>query len=163
MNPSGFVELLRQSGLLDDVEAQQAREAIGIVGEQPPLLPSLRLGAPIYFQGNTAIAIVGSGAVERACGAFQVHVEQSEVQRLRSELVRAEQGRELASWVAGLIERVRRGLEDRTYEALPDTQREDHGDPGLDGSLAAGLRDLLAAAAHLPGGVIWADDRMLSA
>jgi len=163
MNPSGFIELLRLSGLLDDAAAQQARDAIGTVGEQPPLLPSLRLGAPIYFRGNTATAIVGSGVIERACEAFQVHVEQSEVQALHLELGQAEQGRELAGWVAGLIERVRRGLEDGTYEALPDTQRENHGDPALDESLAAGLRDLLAAAAHQSGGVIWADDRMLSA
>ena len=161
VNLPGIVQGLRKMGEIDGVEASEALVRLGTEGRAAPVGDSLGAGAVLVCHANTIQELARAKLLAPACRAFSVHSERSYVSHLRAGHLNASDQRATTAWITGLLDRLNRGNQDRTYELLPAMRVPELELGNRDGPTAC-LLDLLRVPAA-EGNVIWIDDRALNA
>ena len=167
INSRSVVEALRQQGPLTRDEYLKAVENLGDEGEKswdkiPPQ------GAILYCEGTIPSLLSRAGLLSTVCSRFRVKIEKRELERLKSEIRSYELRNTLAQWVTRLIDRLRDGLDNGSYEVIPPfTSKHEPRDPpeaenSLEGLTISCLTDLLQFPT-CEEDVLWVDDRNVNA
>lgn len=166
INCRAVVEGLKAHGRIREQTYQKALKNLGVEGNDlgraipPP-------GAPLFLTGTIASVLAGADILETACKNFNVFVDPIVVELARNEVAEAEARTQLTSWLRGLTERVRAGLESGTYEfiAIPDERRrraseepDEEGNRPDDDLTLTTLVDLFLYSPSR-GDILWVDDR----
>jgi hypothetical protein len=161
VNCRSVLEVLRQRGQLSDGEYSRALSRLGEEGRKEPSSATPREGSVLYCDGSTVELLAGAGLLRAACGLFRVCVERRELDEARASLRYQEYARGQIEWLNGLIDRLRSGVEDGTYEIIPVPPREDERQEIVDSSqLDLRCLETLFLFEAEEGDVIWVDDRM---
>jgi hypothetical protein len=158
-NCRGIVESLRQHGPLSEEDYLKVLESLGNEGRQH--LNSIpRQGSVLYCEGTIPSLLAKIGLLSTVCSRFQVKVEKAEVERARLELSNYGRRNSLAQWITNLMDRIREGLENGSYELIPSavSKEDSQSDDSIGGLSTACLTDLLQYSVR-EGDVIWIDDR----
>jgi len=158
----GVAEALRGQGPLSSEEYRAVLEALGEEGRRgSKAIP--RRGARLYCHANIPEVLATANVLLITCKRFQVYVEQKELDRARNELRDYEERLEVADWLASLIDQLRAGIDNGSYELIPapPQRRTEPGKlsdrrPELDC-----LLDLFGFDAE-DNDVIWVDDRFIN-
>ncbi len=120
--------------------------------------------AALYCHGIIPEVLARAGVLRTVCTAFTVHIERREVDRVRAELSAYERAQRDEAWLDGLLDRVRDGIEQGTYQVMPSYRHDDADDVSRDGDQASGFRGLLDLFRYPaePGDVLWVDDRFVT-
>ena len=161
VNLPGIVQSLFEMAEIDGVQASDSLVRLGTEGRAAPIGCSLGAGAVLVCHANTIQELARAKLLEPACRAFSVHSERSYVSHLRAGQLDGSNRRATADWVTDLLNRLNRGIQDRTYELLPALRTPELELGNRDGPTAC-LLDLLRVPAA-EGNVIWIDDRALNA
>ncbi len=170
VNCRAIIESLREGGRISD---RAFHRAVGKLGAEGIDLdrPAPPLGAPLFLTGTIASVLASAEMLEPVCKDFTVFVDPLEINLARGEVAEAEQRGKLMSWLRGLRERLRSGLENGTYEfiSISDERRRQakeervkkgH-DPDEDDLTLAALMDLFLFTPS-QGDLLWIDDRFTS-
>ena len=161
VNCRSVVEVLRQRGELSDSAYSSALNRLGEEGRKEPSPATPQEGSVLYCDGSTAELLVNAGLLRAACGLFRVCVERRELEEAQAALRYQEYAREQIGWLNGLIDRLRSGLEDGTYQIIPVPPREDeHREIVGPSQLDLHCLETLFLFEAEEGDVVWIDDRM---
>lgn len=161
INLCGLVAMLEGQAIMSPAAAAEARTRLGTAGREDPVQATLPEGAPLFFHGNTIQFLAQAGLLAVTCNTFRVHAEPTWLSHIDAEQRARAAHDELGLWIGALLGRLNRGLQDSTYQLLPDRPDDtDHGGPG--GELLICLLDLFRIAPD-PGNIVWVDDRTISA
>jgi tetratricopeptide (TPR) repeat protein len=150
------IEALKVHGPYSDEEYTAAMRRLGSEAENAILHipnPDDRL----YFQGTTVELLSASGALRVTCDRFRCYITRQESERLDAELKLAEAQHLLGEWVATLVDRVSRGIDDGVYEIILGTEptRRDDDPHNIDTACLVSLLDVSPES----NSVLWIDDR----
>jgi tetratricopeptide (TPR) repeat protein len=170
VNCRALIESLRKGGRISDHAFQRAVEKLGAEGNDLGR-PNPPLGVPLFLTGTIASVLASAEMLEPVCKDFRVFVDPLEIDLARGEVAEAERRGRLMTWLRSLMERLRSGLENETYEfiGISDEQRRQakeervkggH-DPDEDDLTLASLMDLFLFTSSR-GDVLWIDDRFIS-
>ncbi|QIN84408.1 hypothetical protein GBA63_18505 [Rubrobacter tropicus] len=161
VNCRSLLEVLRQRGQLSDREYARARSRLGDEGRKEPSSASPEADSILYCDGGMAELLAGAGILWAACGLFRMRVGQRELDGARASLRYHEYARSQVEWLNDLIDRLRGGIEDGTYEVIPAPSRKEE-DPKLADSAQLDLicLETLFRFEAEDGDVVWIDDRM---
>jgi len=165
LNCRSIAQALYRHGPLSEPEYRRSLDELGGEGraEVAELLPSK--GSQILCHANTPEVLADAGLLHLACDCFAVSIEKSEHDRIRASLRECERTSADVEWLDNLLNRLREGVENGTYEIIPApaTHARDEfeklyaNNPSLDC-----LRSLFLFESS-DGDVIWLDDRCLNA
>ena len=161
VNLPGIVLSLREMAEIDGAEASKALVQLGVEGRAAPVSGSLGAGAVLLCHANTIQELARAKLLTQTCRAFSVHSERDYVSHLRAGQLDGSNRRATADWVTELLDRLNRGIQDRTYELLPKLRDAELELGNRDGPTAC-LLDLLRVPAA-EGNAVWIDDRALNA
>lgn len=163
VNCRAVVEALWEQGPLSSEEYDNALRELGDEGRKVVSEAVPGEGSCLYCHANIPEVLAAANLLHIACERFQVYVEQREFDQARQELKEYERRLAVAEWLGNLINRVRKGIDDRTYEIIPapfdkagEVEEVVIKNPDL-----GCLETLLRFEAQV-GDVIWADDRYLN-
>lgn len=156
----GVVEALREQGPLSDAEYAKVLSKLGHEGCRAASEVVPEEGSPLYCLGSIPEVLAGAELLDIVCERFQVRIEQRQLDRVRNELKEHERRQTVAEWLDDLVDRIRRGIGDGTYEIIPTLSDKE----GASEEASAENPDLGCLMALLrfearDDDVIWADDR----
>lgn len=165
INCRSVLEALRENGPLSNIKYQDALRDLG--SEAVPLLghPPLPSKARLYLLGASTGILASAGILDVVCDWFEGFIPRAIFQFAEAQIKEHEHRLDMIQWVNGLIERVRNGIDQGTYEILPTTKSSHNIDPKHPPAAHYELRsftDLLHFKVE-PGDVIWVDDRYVNA
>lgn len=161
VNCRTILEVLHHQGQLSDVEYSRALSRLGEEGRKEPSSATLKEGSVLYCDGSIAELLSGAGILQAACRLFHVRIEQRELDSAHASLRYQEHAHAQIEWLNDLIDQLRSGVENGTYEILPVQSREDE-DLEVVHPAQLDLRCLetLFLFEAEEGDIVWADDRM---
>ena len=119
-------------------------------------------GGELVCRSEIAVLLGTAGVLELVADRFRIAIPVADAESERLEVEETHKREADATWVGGIIDRIRQGMESKIYQFLPKVPDESSGrDVREPGELEAVLRDLLA----FPGDeadVLWIDDRCLN-
>jgi tetratricopeptide (TPR) repeat protein len=162
------VDGLFGAGALDTETYAGALSLIGTYSVERKGNPPLQ-GTQILFLTNTLTVLANAGLLEAVLTVYRVQVDSKLPDMAQGEIENADEGEELAGWLAALRRRIGEGIENGRYTTLPVHDDEDCGDKGppaeeddlFSTPLMKCLIDLLKAPQKADA-VVWIDDRNLT-
>ena len=119
-------------------------------------------GSRIFLESRGIAAILAEVDMLRTvCDRFDVYLEKSELDGVRTELEFHRQRNNLTSWLDGLIKRISEGIDSGSYEVIPYEGREETEASDQQSISERFFRDLLSFKAR-ENDVIWSDDRFVN-
>ncbi len=159
-------DLLEQLRLRDEVTGAVYEEARAILGPEADTIAAIgRLPdrTPLRCRSMVAETLHEAGLLERLCRDFNVSVEPREVAAARDIVAGGARTDESVAWLATLIGRIRRGVDEGVYERVSAPRGAEH-DPNdadtPDGDGRSGVETLLGVRWQ-PGDALWIDDRFM--
>lgn len=162
VNCRQLIDRLRQEGSLSSATYDAALASLGVEGSHTPMGRVPTVGCRLLLAPNIAEELANAQVLRDVCRVFRVFIEPEEATSVSIEVRGFDDRRRLVSWLETLTERVRRGIENGTYEILPEPRLEPVPNEGT--ALppeALGLRSILMP--HGPDSILWCDDRFLTA
>lgn len=163
INCRSIVEALRQQGPLSEEDYLKALGNLGEEGNKaadkiPPQ------GAILYCEGTIPSFLATAGLLPTVCTRFQVRIEKVELERTRSELRNYNRKSALAQWITSLLDRLREGLDNGSYELIAPAVSRDNsrGEDSIGDLTTRCLTDLMQFRPR-EGDVLWIDDRYVNA
>lgn len=158
--------LVRSLGVLGEITADQERDALSRLGQEDIRNPTSLVirQANILIRCSVLEVLASAGVLEQVTRVFVVWVAKSDFEADVVRTVRAARdAEEEAHWLTGLLDRVQRGIDDGTYQLMPEYEHSvgEDGPISSDSPTIRCLLDLLKFPPS-PGDVIWADDRWLT-
>jgi hypothetical protein len=150
---------LLAGGWIDESKAAEARSTLNL-----PLhacnVPSAK--QPLIFAEQTLDLIADANLLQIVVSAFDVFIDPAALEITRSETTRAARSAALSTWIAGLRDRVSRGLQAGRYvyagkEVVPSKEDEAKRDP-----IYLNLLELLQSVEGDATNRLWIDDRLLN-
>lgn len=157
-----IVQTLRENGWISQQMHEAAISGLEKRGDTDVNNPSLPEHTKLFLHGNVVESLQQAGVLDVTCKHYEVFVDDFYVKHAQSITQSGRYLDNLTAWLRGLIDRVRGGLANGTYQCLPvseDTPDEagENGEP-LD---AATIKELLSH--RVPkGSVLWIDDRHIN-
>jgi len=163
VNCRTVIEALQHQGRLSAEEYANALEEIGSEGQVIPSATIPRKGSELHCRGILPELLADANLLPLACEQFSMYVERSEIDRIRAELWEHEQRQAAARWLESLIDRIRKGIDQRTYEIIPYSSRGDE-QAEEESHKSPDARCLETLMRFEPGAddAVWADDRFLN-
>ena len=161
VNLSGLVAILEASQAITIAEAAEARARLGVTGRQEPITLSLERGSPVFFLANTIQSLAETGILAAVCGEFHVYAQSAWLKHVEAQQRARAANEEIGAWISAIIQRLNLGIQDGTYELLPDRPLAPEV-PGTAGELLVCLLDLFRIPLQ-PGNMVWVDDRRINA
>jgi tetratricopeptide (TPR) repeat protein len=162
INCRAVVEALRLEGPLSAEKYEEALKELGGEGKKIPGVTIPKQGKPLYCRGNTLEVLAAANLLHIVSERFDLHIEKTEIDIARAELSAQQRRSKVGDWLAVLIDRLRRGIEKKTYSIIPSlhNERQTEGESNYDLS----TRCLLTLLTFEPNedDVIWADDRYIN-
>ncbi|HEY5712600.1 MAG TPA: hypothetical protein VIT38_11960 [Allosphingosinicella sp.] len=134
---------------------REARLRLGNILDAPALGARPRRSSIVHIEIGMAISLEEAGLLAPLARHFRIALDAAEVEACRAEIADADQRSELTERLTILIGRLRTGLEDGCYQALPHGQAH-HKHPLTRAYLQ------LVEKLHEGGCTLWADDRFTS-
>lgn len=161
VNCRSVLEVLRRQGQLSAEEYSRALSRLGEEGRKESSSATPEEGSILYCDGSIVELLAGAGLLRAACRLFHVRVEERELDNARATLRYQERAREQIDWLNDLIDRLRNGVDNGTYEIIPLPPHEDE-DPEIIHPAQLDLRCLetLFVFEAEENDVVWVDDRM---
>jgi hypothetical protein len=163
VNCRAIVEALWQEGPLSAEQYTTGLAALGNEGKKDPSSQIPRQGSSLFCRGNIPEVFAGANLLQIVCDRFKVRIEGSELDRVRAELKVYDERRTLSDWTGGLIDRIRRGIDNGAYEIIPSLIEEEQKSDETP-SVGPEYKCLLALLGFQAreGDVMWIDDRSLN-
>jgi hypothetical protein len=158
-----IIDRLHESGPLSDVEFVKAINTTGTLGAITNSVVSPVLKSSLFFHGNIPVVLGSSNLIDIVCEHFEVYIQKSELERLRSELHEFEQTQEMLKWINGLLNKINFGINRGTYITIPFKEKfkENNKDIPLDHHVTRSLTTLMAFDA-VDEDILWIDDRKMN-
>ena len=162
INCRAVVEALRLEGPLSEEEYKEALKELGGEGEKIHSVTIPKQGKPLYCRGNTPEVLAAANLLHIVSERFDLHIEKTEIETARAELTAQQRRSKIEDWLAGLIDRLRRGIEKGSYSIIPSPHNETQ--PEGESNNESSYRCLLTLLKFEPNedDVIWADDRYIN-
>ncbi|MBK9941548.1 MAG: hypothetical protein IPP13_08010 [Kouleothrix sp.] len=160
INCRTLVESLKQYGVLSDERYHAVIDAMGTEGQAQQTTHVPPLGRVLICRGNIPEVLIDAEVLDVITSRFRVFIERDEQERANEALFFENYQQETLAWLDRLISHVRTGLDNGTYQRLPETtaEREDEREAFFSRCLTA-----LFAFPVQEGDVIWVDDRFVNA
>jgi hypothetical protein len=163
INCRSILEALHAQGPLSNEDYTQALDRLGDQGHVPPSQEVPSFGVSLYFHANTPDVLISAGVFRDVCAKFQVFIEQRELNQAKAAVKGYQQSQEIDRWLESLIARLHQGLENDTYETLPqfvgkNRQNEDNEDDNVESPEILCISSLLSYEVE-EDDVVWIDDR----
>lgn len=164
INSRSVVDALHMRGPLSDAKHQEALAALGVEAKLKLETPTPPSGARLYLLGASASVLEGAELLDHVCDQFRVFVPASAVQLARAGVQEHTHRLRMVSWLQLLVERLRRGIDDGTYQIIPV---EEERTPTLLEREQSSNYDLhtftdLLHFKVVEGDVLWVDDRFVN-
>ena len=162
INCRALVDSLDKQGQLSKEKYEQTLKELGKEGWKNPNGVIPQQGRRIFLE-NRGIAhvLAESDMLRTVCDHFDVYLEKSELDSVRSELESHRRRNNLTSWLDRLINRIRDGRDSGIYEVIPYGGSEETEASDQQSLSERLLTDLLSFKAR-EGDVIWSDDRFVN-
>ena len=162
VNCRTLADSLDKQGQLSKEKYEQTLKELGKEGQKNPNGVILQQGRHIFLESSGIAAILAEVDMLRTvCDRFEVYLEKSELDSVRSELESHRRRNNLTSWLNRLINRIRDGIDSGIYEVIPYEENEEAGALDQQNLSERLLSDLLSFKAS-EGDVIWSDDRFVN-
>jgi nucleoside phosphorylase len=110
---------LRSGGDLSEGEYERAIESIGRETEETNAQPNaFPQGAKLFLIGDSVSKLAKAGVLGLTSERFEVFIDAGYAEAVRAFVESSERRAETEAWVAGLVERLRAGLENNLYEGI---------------------------------------------
>ncbi len=162
VNCRALVDSLDKQGQLSKEKYEQTLEKLGSEGQKNPNGVIPQQGRRIFLENIGIAHVLAESNILRTVGdRFDVYLEKSELDSVRSELESHRRRNNLTSWLDRLINRIRDGIDSGIYEVIPYEGIEETEALDQQNFLERLFRDLLSFKAR-EGDVIWSDDRCVN-
>lgn len=160
-NCRAVADALHRTGPLDKDDYDRILAALHAEGQADVVTASPPQDMSLFCTGVVVDVLARTGLLRPACGRFKVSIWQADVDQARHKIKRHQVSSDDLAWLDGLLERVRRGIDAKTYMLLPVSDRDDNQEGQNDSPDLRVLREMLAFEGH-PGDVLWIDDRFMN-
>ena len=162
VNCRALVDSLDKQGQLSKEKYEQTLKELGKEGWKNPNGVIPQQGSRIFLESSGIAAILAEVDMLRTvCDRFEVYLEKSELDSVRSELESYRRKNNLTSWLDRLINRIRDGRDSGIYEVIPYEGNEEAEVLDQQNLSERLLRDLLSFKSE-ENDVIWSDDRFVN-
>jgi hypothetical protein len=146
------------------LSAESVSETVEILGDEylkKSDQHDLEIGTQLYCLHSTLGLFTNTDVLNTVCNSFDVHISRDYLNHLKQDLQITKSNEKTATWLSGLIERLRRGIQKEKYQLVaPPPQRE-----ASEAGKADRFQDLQAlfAFSKTENAIIWCDDRHINA
>jgi len=157
-----IVQTLRENGWISQQMYEEAISGLAKTGETAVNTVSLPEHTRLFLHGNVVESLQQAGVLDVTCQHYKVFVDDFYVKHAQGITQSGRYLDNLTAWLRRLIDRVRVGLANGTYQCLGFSE-DFPDDPADDGGLpdAATIKELLSGRAPA-GSVLWIDDRHIN-
>lgn len=163
-SPRAVLEHLREDNVIDTDQFDNARSRLGSYAASGNEWSVPNAGQRLLMSPELAVLLEEAAVLRVIAARYRVGVPKEAWERVyRGELQTRREDRKAAEWLGGLLSRIKDGLRDGKYSALPEQPAPDEDQDSSPMSLVweSGLGDLL----HYQGAMtdlVWVDDRWLN-
>src|SRR3990167_2055895 len=158
-----IVEALQQQGPLSHKEYIDALKMLGSEGVRTISETIPVQGKTLYCHGNIPELLAEANLLRGICERYIVYIEKQEYAQIKTELYENERRCKIIDWLGTLIDKLRQGIHNDTYEIIPVPSVKGTGSKNTDDK-EPNFQCLLALLQFeaKEGDVIWADDRYVN-
>jgi hypothetical protein len=158
---SSILNALSSGGRLTQHEEALARENLKQICAQE--VPSaIELNVPIILTAGVVDALASAKLLSSVTSCFKVFIHADTIRSIRAEMAQEEWDSKLRSFLQGLRERIRKGLESGCYQLMPVTQPLEREMQEMQLPPVALSAVYLLKAEPTPRALVWVDERMLN-
>ena len=163
VNSRAIVEALQQQGPLSHKEYIDALKMLGSEGVRTISETIPVQGKTLYCHGNIPELLAEANLLRGICERYIVYIEKQEYEQIKTELYENERRCKIIDWLGTLIDKLRQGIHNDTYEIIPVPSVKGTGSKNTDDK-EPNFQCLLALLQFeaKEGDVIWADDRYVN-
>jgi hypothetical protein len=125
-NCRAVADALHRTGPLDKDDYDRILAALHAEGQADVVTASPPQDMSLFCTGVVVDVLARTGLLRPACGRFKVSIWQADVDQARHKIKRHQVSSDDLAWLDGLLERVRRGIDAKTYMLLPVSDRDDN-------------------------------------
>lgn len=163
VNSWAIVEALQQQGPLSHKEYIDALKMLGSEGDKTISETIPEQGKTLYCHGNIPELLAEANLLRIICERYIVYIEKQEYEQIKAELYENERRCKILDWLGTLIDKLRQGIHNDTYEIIPVPSVKGTGSKNTDDK-EPNFQCLLALLQFeaKEGDVIWVDDRYIN-
>jgi hypothetical protein len=156
-----LIDTLSNRGKLS---AESFSETADILGDEYLKKSSnneLEIGAPLYCLHSTLGLFTNTDVLNMVCHHYDVHISREYLNHLKQDLQIKKTKEKTATWLSGLIERLRRGIQNEKYQLVAPSPQGEASQVGK-ADRFQNLQSLFAFP-KTENAIIWCDDRHINA
>lgn len=163
VNCRTIVETLRQHGPLSNSDYIDALKMLGSEGGKTISVTIPEQGKTLHCHGNIPGLLAEANLLRIICEKYIVYIEKQEYEQIKAELYENERRCKIIDWLGTLIDKLRQGIHNDTYEIIPVPSVKGTGSKNTDDK-EPNFQCLLALLQFeaKEGDVIWVDDRYIN-